>query len=95
MNGRDFIGRTISKTLDEFAKCNFQGKNAWLKEKKALNEWRDVRAYDAVDLEQWLEQSLPAQTWLMRELGQPTQNIRTLLGQLVGGDGAPDGADVF
>lgn len=54
------------------------GKNAWLKEKKALNEWRDVRAYDAVDLEQWLEQSLPAQTWLMQELGQPTQNVRTL-----------------
>ena len=54
------------------------GKNAWLKKKKALNEWRDVRAYDAVDLEQWLEQSLPAQTWLMQELGQPTQNVRTL-----------------
>ena len=54
------------------------GKSAWLKEKKALNEWRDVRAYDAVDLEQWLEQSLPAQTWLMQELGQPTQNVRTL-----------------
>lgn len=53
-------------------------KNAWLKEKKALNEWRDVRAYDAVDLEQWLEQSLPAQTWLMQKLGQPTQNVRTL-----------------
>ena len=53
-------------------------KNAWLKEKKALNEWRDVRAYDAVDLEQWLEQSLPAQTWLMLELGKPTQNVRTL-----------------
>ena len=30
-----------------------------------MNEWRDVRAYDAVDLEQWLEQSLPAQTWLL------------------------------
>lgn len=53
------------------------GKSAWLKETKALNEWRDVRAYDAMDLEQWLEQSLPAQTWLMQELGQPTQNVRT------------------
>lgn len=71
------------------------GKNDWVKAKKAEKQWRDVRAYDDVDLEQWLEQSLPAQTWLMQELGQPTQNVRTLLGQLVGGNGAPDGADVF
>lgn len=71
------------------------GNNAGIQAKKTLKPWRDVRAYDAVDLEQWLEQSLPAQTWLMQELGQPTQNVRTLLGQLVGGDGAPDGADVF
>ena len=74
------------------------GKNAWLKEKKALNEWRDIRAYDAVDLEQWLEQSLPAQTWLMQELGQPTQNVRTLERcwdnwSVV--TEPPDGADVF
>ena len=54
------------------------GKNDWVKAKKAEKQWRDVRAYDAVDLEQWLEQSLPAQTWLMQELGQPTQNVRTL-----------------
>ena len=54
------------------------GKNAWIKEKKALNEWRDVRVYDAVDLEQWLEQSLPAQTWLMQELGRLTKDVRTV-----------------
>lgn len=56
----------------------WSGKNDWVKAKKAEKQWRDVRAYDAVDLEQWLEQSLPAQTWLMQELGQPTQNVRTL-----------------
>lgn len=54
------------------------GKHAWIQAKKALKQWRDVRAYDAVDLEQWLEQSLPAQTWLMQELGRPTKNVRTL-----------------
>lgn len=53
-------------------------KNDWIQAKKALKQWKDVRAYDAVDLEQWLEQSLPAQTWLMQELGQPTKNVRTL-----------------
>ena len=54
------------------------GNNAGVQAKKTLKQWRDVRAYDAVDLEQWLKQSLPAQTWLMQELGQPTQNVRTL-----------------
>lgn len=54
------------------------GNNAGVQAKKTLKQWRDVRAYDAVDLEQSLEQSLPAQTWLMQELRQPTQNVRTL-----------------
>lgn len=36
------------------------GNNAGVQAKKTLKQWRDVRAYDAVDLEQWLEQSLPA-----------------------------------
>lgn len=54
------------------------GNNAGVQAKKTLKQWRDVRAYDAVDLEQWLEQSLPAQAWLMQELGQSTQNVRTL-----------------
>lgn len=30
-------------------------KNDWIQAKKALKQWKDVRAYDAVDLEQWLE----------------------------------------
>lgn len=54
------------------------GKNDWVKAKKALKQWWDVRAYDAVDLEQWLEQSLSAQTWLMQELGRLTKDVRTV-----------------
>ena len=45
---------------------NWAGKDSWAKEKKARDEWKDVRAFDASDLEQWLEQSIPAQT-RMRE----------------------------
>lgn len=54
------------------------GKNKWVQQKKALNKWKDVRAYDASDLEQWLAQSLPAQSWLANEAKLPTQNVDSL-----------------
>jgi hypothetical protein len=40
---------------------NWSGKGKWATDKKALEEWKDVRGFDASDLEQWLEQSVPAQ----------------------------------
>src|ERR1700685_1282485 len=33
----------------------WNAKDKWAKEKEALGEWESVRAYDASDLEQWLE----------------------------------------
>ena len=39
------------------------GKTTWIAEKKLKKLWKDVRAYDASDLEQWIEQSPAAQTW--------------------------------
>ncbi|MGE0769429.1 MAG: HigA family addiction module antitoxin [Hyphomicrobiaceae bacterium] len=57
---------------------HWPGKNAWVKEKKALGEWKDVRAYDASDLEQWLEHSAPAQIWLAERLGIPVSGYRSL-----------------
>lgn len=56
----------------------WSGKNKWVQQKKALNKWKDVRAYDASDLEQWLAQSLPAQSWLANEAKLPTQNVDSL-----------------
>lgn len=41
---------------------NWPAKEIWATDKKAGGEWLDVRAFDASDLEQWLEQSIPAQT---------------------------------
>jgi addiction module HigA family antidote len=54
------------------------GKTAWINAKQALKLWKDVRAYDASDLEQWLEQSLSAQTWFANETCIPAQNVRSL-----------------
>ncbi len=57
---------------------NWQGKTAWEKEKNALGEWKAVRALDASDLEQWLEESVPAQLWLAEKLRLPNRGCATL-----------------
>lgn len=54
------------------------GKDAWVKEANAGGHWRDVRAYDASDLEQWVEQSLPAQAWFASENNIPAHDVRSL-----------------
>lgn len=54
------------------------GKNEWSALKRGKREWRDVRAYDSSDLEQWIEQSIAAQVWFAHEEGLHTQGVRTL-----------------
>ena len=59
---------------------NWPGKETWGKEKAALGDWKDVRAHDASDLEQWLEQSAPTQVWFAERLGNQTSGYRSLDG---------------
>lgn len=54
------------------------GKGSWASQAKATGGWRDVRAYDAQDLEQWLEQSLAGQAWLANEIHHPSEGVRSL-----------------
>ncbi len=54
------------------------GKSKWVADAKASGLWKDVRVYDASDLEQWLEQSLPAQAWFASETNIPAQHVRSL-----------------
>ena len=55
------------------------GKGDWAKAKEAQGDgWREVRAYDASDLEQWLEESVTAPTWLAEKLPMPVPGVRTL-----------------
>ena len=56
----------------------WSGKAAWVVAKKAKGLWKDVRAYDASDIEQWLEHSLPAQAWFANETNIPAQHVRSL-----------------
>lgn len=57
---------------------NWPGKTAWVKEKNAAGDWKAVRALDASDLEQWLEESIPAQIWLAERLAMPVTGFETL-----------------
>jgi len=54
------------------------GKTKWINAAKKKGLWKDVRAYDAVDLEQWIEQSIPGQAWFANETGIPTLAVRSL-----------------
>ncbi|GAB1722016.1 MAG: hypothetical protein NTNFB01_09120 [Nitrospira sp.] len=54
------------------------GKAKWIAAAKAKNFWKDVRAYDAADIEQWLEQSLAGQAWFANETHIPAENVRSL-----------------
>jgi hypothetical protein len=57
---------------------NWSGKDQWARERRADKKWKDVRAIDASDLEQWLEQSMPAQTWMAEELGTSSAGFQSL-----------------
>lgn len=54
------------------------GKQSWIEAMKSQGMWQNVRAYDASDLEQWLEQSLAGQTWFANETHHPSEGVRTL-----------------
>jgi addiction module HigA family antidote len=54
------------------------GKQAWERARRAEQQFHDVRAFDAGDLEQWLEQSVATQTWFAELIGASTEGLRSL-----------------
>ena len=83
---RDYRARMASVPPEVRAGCSFvfvtprnwAGKDTWASEKSQLGHWLAVRAYDASDLEQWVEQSVPAQVWLAEEIERPLTGYRSL-----------------
>lgn len=58
---------------------NWPGKVEWAARKQASGDgWRDVRAYDASDLEQWLDESVVAPVWLGEKLPLRIAGTKTL-----------------
>ena len=82
----DYRARLASVSPAERAECtfvfvtprNWPAKTDWAKGKTAAGDWKAVRAFDASDLEQWLEQSIPAQMWLAKQLTMHDDRFETL-----------------
>ena len=56
----------------------WQGKTEWEDVRRKENIWKDVRVFDASNLEEWLEQSIPGQAWFANEISLPSEGVRTL-----------------
>jgi hypothetical protein len=54
------------------------GKDRWLRIKNADRTWQEVRAYDARDLEVWLEMAPAVHIWLSMRLGKQPEGVRDL-----------------
>ena len=84
----DYTARTRSIPLAERREStfvfvtprNWPGKADWVSRKRRAGDWKDVRAHDSGDLEQWLEASIPAQMWLAEQLEVPIDGFQTLDG---------------
>ena len=76
---RDYRARLVALPPAERAKCtfvfvtprNWPGKDEWVRGREAAGDWKAVRALDASDLEQWLENTIAPRIWLADELGIP------------------------
>ena len=81
-----YAARLASVSPAERAECtfvfvtprNWPGKSEWARNKNTAEDWKAVRAFDANDLEQWVEESIPAQMWLADQLAIPGNGCVTL-----------------
>lgn len=53
-------------------------KDKWVNEKKREGFWKDVRVYDARDLEEWLEKAPAVGAWLARHIEKYPENVLSL-----------------
>ena len=53
------------------------GRDAWRDERRAEGRWADVRAYDADDLETWLERAPSVHYWISEQLGREPRDVAT------------------
>lgn len=82
----DYANRT--RTTDRTARSDttfvfvtprrWPDKKKWKDDRQCERKWKDVRVYDASDLEQWLEQSIAAQAWFADETHRPSSGAHSL-----------------
>ena len=50
-------------------------KTEWFEKKKQLGIWKDVRAYDSANLEEWLEIAPAVDVWFARQVGRRPEGV--------------------
>ena len=56
----------------------WDGATDWAAKRQLEGHWKAVKALDASDLETWLTQSIPAQTWFAEHINIDTDGVETL-----------------
>lgn len=56
----------------------WHGKEEWVREARAKSKWGSVHVLDSSDLEQWMEQSIPAQAWFGGRRGLNLRGVKSL-----------------
>ena len=82
---RDFDKRTNQTPADARRSLTYvcvtpqrwDDKEEWRREKQALGMWRQVVAFDADDLEQWIEQSPGVAVWFGEQIGVIGHGVRS------------------
>lgn len=68
----------MSSTYIAVTGRKWKKKADWVAEKTKSGEWAEVRAYDADELELWLEQETAVQLWFAELLGKPVQSMKSV-----------------
>jgi hypothetical protein len=77
----DPLGLVPAKTTFIFVTTRrWPGKAAWVARRRAEKVWRDVRVYDADDLESWLELAPAVHAWISGLLGKGSDGAADLAG---------------
>jgi len=70
------LGKTPSdNTYIGVTAYKWRSKKKWQKAREKENFWKDVRYYDAEDLESWLDAAPSVAIWLARLLGKPINGV--------------------
>lgn len=72
------VSEQLSSTLMHVTPRNWPAKAELATQLQAEGKWKSVRVLDASDLEQWLEESIPAQMWIAERLEWPVSGFQTL-----------------
>lgn len=81
----DYLKRTAEMSQEERETCSFvfvtprrwNTKADWLQARRAEGSWAAVHAYDAIDLETWLEEAPATSRWLSEIFGVSSPSLLT------------------